>query len=117
MLLEYFIYVISATDDIRFVIIFDPTYSAPLSFSGLTNSCLEVAEGNGVITVSGGTEVLNGFVGSGTNSFGSQGQSSEVATNLLLGSKIDGTQQTVVLCVESISASSDVRGSLSWSET
>ena len=70
-------------------------------------------------TVTGGLDLTGGFVESGGVPSGAAGSVSRGIENaLLLGSLIDGTVETLVLCVRPIAGSTnvDVEGSLNWRE-
>ena len=40
----------------------------------------------------------------------------DLKNSLLLGAKIDGTPDEIVLCVRPLSANADIQGSLTWRE-
>jgi hypothetical protein len=71
-----------------------------------TNSALQTARGATANTVTGGTAVQGGFVEN------SQHLATSLRDPLYLGSKIDGTQQTLVLCVRPFAANADIQGGL-----
>ena len=102
-------------DDFEWQLIFNPTVDGTFDYTDKTNSCVQVATGNtdnpSTNTVTGGTVIARGF-----------GKSSNAETiggrlnSLKLGAAIDGTQDTLVLCVRPLGSNADDQGSLTWRE-
>jgi len=91
----------------------NPTVAGTFTYSGITDSAVEVAYGATANTVTGGTGTL---LASGFCRELSQASAS-LPTTLYIGSKIDGTRDTLVLCATVLTGSFlDVYGSLSWRE-
>ena len=107
----------STTDSAKIKLIFNPTLSSTPSFSPYDNSCIEVANGDGTITATGGSCVYNNYISSGNFSNG-DGISviEKIKTNLVLGQAIDGTRDIIALCLEPITGSCDVYSTLTWAE-
>lgn len=101
--------------ELEWQLIFNPTVAGTFNFTDKTNSCVQTATGNtdnpSTNTVTGGTIIGRGFIaerGAETIS----GRRNE----LLLGAKIDGTVDTLVLAIRPLAANADVQGSLTWQE-
>lgn len=106
-------------DDFEWLLIHNPTIASvgtadPMSYSNKTNSCLQVAVGEGSdpseSTVTGGTVMNGGFV---------RAEASFVLTAksaLRLGSTIAGVSDEVVLAVRPLTMNANVQGSLTWQE-
>lgn len=95
----------SASDDIEWILIFDPTIAGSPSWTGLTNSSVEYFNGAVANTVTGGTHIDGGWVSTGAGASAAGGDSQAIANALLLGSAIDGTPQTIVLCASPVNGS------------
>lgn len=93
----------------------NPSVAGTFTYSGITNSSVEIAKGDTVgnpstNTVTGGTLIDSGYV-SGSDSI------SESIINLKrVGFAIDGTADEMVLCVTPLSANLDITASLTWKE-
>lgn len=110
----------TASHQLEWVILFNPTVAGTFTYNGLDNSAAEVAIGTTANTVSGGTLIQGGFLESGGNRAGAAGSvSNEVINALRLGCQIDGTRDTIVLCARPIGGSTavDVEGALYWRES
>lgn len=106
----------STSDDVEWLLIFDPTYSATPGWGNETNSAVQTFTGAGE-TVTGGTIITGGYTATSTASSASAGVEAEIENALLLGSAIDGTQQSVALCARSLSGTNAlVEGSITWRE-
>lgn len=89
----------------------NPTLSAPLSYSSLTNSAIQGAVGDGVITVSSdGTIIDGGYL----NAKGDKGETLENV--LRIGSDIDGTVDELVLCMRPLAVNAVAYSHLHWVE-
>jgi hypothetical protein len=100
-------------DDFEWLLLFNPTVAGTFTYSDETNSAIQTATGATANTVTGGTASSGGVVKSSNSS----GQiSAEVPSALRLGAAIDGTRDTLVLCVRPLSANADIEGSISWRE-
>jgi archaellin len=96
-------------------LVFNPTVAGTFTYSNETNSTCQTATGATANEVTGGTIITGGFgVSRKTNS--------PILTNpknaLRLGAAIDGTVDTIVLCVTPLAGSSnlDVHGAMTWRE-
>lgn len=81
-----------------------------LTFTGLANSSIEYATGDGVIQHSGGTTFDGGFV-SNTNTFRQQ-----IVNAVRLGSSILGTPQTIYLVLTPITNNTIMQTAITWRE-
>jgi len=109
----------SASDDIEWVLIFDPAIAGSPSWANETDSAVQTFTGATANTVTGGTHIDADYISTGTAQSNSSQVSQIVANALLLGSAIDGTQQTIVLCARPINGSETgvlVEGGLTWRE-
>jgi len=89
----------------------NPTVSGTaLSYTGQTNSSLEIASAANNTTISGGTVIGGGFF-----TDGGAGIASNLNT-LRLGEKIDGTRDILVLSCVPITNNINVQGSVTWLE-
>ncbi len=101
-------------DDFLWEMRFNPTVAGTFTYVDETNSCVQIAKGStanpSTNTVTGGTLVDCGYIEGNTSS-------STLLTNALhLGSAIDGTRDTFVLCITPLSSGLDIFGSLTWRE-
>jgi hypothetical protein len=107
----------STSDDVEWLLIFDPTYGATPTWGNETNSAVQSFTGAGTETVTGGTIITGGYVSTGTAVSGAGSIAFEIPNALLLGSKIDGTQQSIALCARSLTATNAlVEGAITWRE-
>lgn len=98
---------------------FNPTVAGTFAYATLSQSAVQYALGVTANTVTGGYAVASGFIESGGPQSGSAGSvSRDLETSLKLGSLIDGTSDTVVLCITPVGGSTnvDIEGSLTWRE-
>jgi len=109
--------VINATaDDFEWLIILNPTVASTFTYSDLTNSCIQTAVGVTANTVTNGTVLLGGMVKSSNQGGGSISVADALDNAIRIGSAIDGTPDTLVLCVRPLSANADIEGSIAWRE-
>ena len=109
----------SASDDVEWVFIFDPTIAGAPTWVNMTNSAVQYFIGATAHTITSGTHIDAGYVASGAGQSASAGLAEHVDNALRLGSLIDGTQQTIVLCARPINGSATnvlVEGGISWRE-
>ncbi len=109
----------SASDDIEWVLLFDPTIAGTPTWLDKTNSAMQYFLGATVNTITNGTPIGGGYVATGAGSSASANANEEPDNALRLGSKIDGTPQTMVLCARPINGSVTdviVEGGLTWRE-
>lgn len=95
------------------------TIGGTFTYSAQTESSIEFATGGSATSISGGVQIAGGHVVSGSPSSGGKGlDSTEVANSLLLGSKIDGTQDEIVLAARGIAGSTsvDLEAGITWRE-
>lgn len=109
----------TTSDRVEWVLKFNPTVAGAFVYADETNSAVQIARGAAANTVTGGIDITGGFVESGGIQAGGAGSTVAGINNaILLGSLIDGTLDTIVLCARPIGGSTDVdvEGSMSWRE-
>jgi hypothetical protein len=109
----------TASHECEWILKLNPTVQNTFTYADQTNSAIQVARGGSTNTVTGGIDIGGGFIESGGSAVGANGSASAGLENaLLLGSKIDGTVDTLVLCARPIAGSTDVdvEGALTWRE-
>lgn len=99
------------SDDFEWIIKLNPTVAGTFTYSGETNSAMEVARGATANTITNGTDLGGGFA-----SIDTLIATQALENSLLLGSLIDGTPDEIVLCVRPLSLNADIQGSLTWRE-
>lgn len=97
-------------DDFEWSIRWNPTVADTFTYSDQTNSAVQVATGATANTVTGGYLLDCGYVDSAS------ALNASLSNALILGSKIDGTVDTIVVCVRPISANADIQATLTWRE-
>ncbi len=103
----------TTADDFEFVLLFNPTVAGTFTYADMTESAMQYAIGATANTVTGGRRMAGAFAVSGKDG----GASGEALDNAIhLGSAIDGTLDTAVLCVRGLGASAVFHGSLDWLE-
>jgi hypothetical protein len=106
----------SASDDIEWRLVFDPTYSAGPTWGNETNSAVQTCTGAGE-TVTNGYAITGGYLATGAAASSSASIEREIENALLLGAAIDGTVQTIALCAKPLTnVNTLVEGSLTWRE-
>ncbi len=109
----------SASDDIEWVLVFDPAIAGTPGWTNKDNSAVQYFIGASTNTVTGGTHVDAGYASTGTGQSAAAGTAEFVSNALRLGAKIDGTAQSIVLCARPINGSATdvlVEGGLTWRE-
>lgn len=110
----------TASHQIEWMIILNPTVSGTFNYVDEQYSGVQIARASGAgPTVIGGYKIDGGFLESGGNANGGAGSTTKgIDTALRLGSLINGTRDTIVLCARPIGGSTDVdiEGSISWRE-
>jgi hypothetical protein len=98
-ILDMALQVQSASDSGEWTLRISPSVASAFTYSDVTNSALQRALGASANTVTGGTIVGGGFLASDAAASGGKGGFSTNLENAIrLGSAIDGTPQTLVLC-------------------
>lgn len=109
----------TATSNLEWFLVFNPTINGTFTYADESRSAVQIARGASTNTVTGGYKIVGGFLESGSPGLGGAGSTDKGINNAIrLGSLIDGTQDTIVLCVRPINGSTavDVEGSLTWRE-
>lgn len=109
-LLNYSV-IAETNDDFEWSIILNPTIAGTFTYSDETNSAIQTAKGATANTVTGGTLLDCGF--------GKSGQASGGITDTIryLGASIDGTRDTIVLCIRPLQNNAVLQGVLTWKES
>jgi hypothetical protein len=90
----------NTADDYQWLLLFNPTLSGALSFSDQTNSPIQLASGDGTVTVTNEGFVLDGdYASSGQGGQATAKVSSDVSNALIPGKNLSGTMDQVWLCV------------------
>ncbi len=106
----------------EWVLILNPTVAGTFNYAAEANSAVGIARGAGAAnSVSGGTHITGGFAESagGQIKSGDPSARAGIENAILLGSKIDGTPDVIVLCYRPINVTSvaTVEGGIGWRET
>ena len=99
------------SDSYEWMLLLNPTVAGTFTYGAESQSALETARGATANTITNGYKLAGGWASQQNRSI-----SKELDTALLLGSKIDGTVDTIVLCVRPLSANADIQGSITWRE-
>lgn len=107
----------SASDDLEYVLIFNPTVAGTPTWNDETNSTVQTATGATANTVTGGTYITGGYIASGNAQNASGIIAQEIPNSLLLGAGIDGTPDEIWLCAKPLTnVNTLVEGSITWRE-
>ncbi len=100
---------------IEWVMLFNPTVAGTFTYGDLSNSAVQTALGVTANTVTNGEELAGGYLESGKDGGSDRGV---MPSALVLGSAIDGTLDTIVLCARPIGGvgAVDIEGSMIWRE-
>lgn len=117
-LLSASVVLFTASSDLEWVLLHDPTIAGSPSWSAPTDSMCETFKGATANTVTGGREIAGGYLGTGTANSAPGSISQELDSVLKLGAAIDGTRDTFVLAVRAINGGTalDVEGGIAWRE-
>lgn len=118
-LLSAAIQIQSASHQIEWVLKLNPTVAGTFNYADKLQSAIQVAKGATANTVTGGYDITGGFAESGGAQAGNSGSEDRGIHNAIrLGSLIDGTRDTMVLCIRPIGGSTavEVEGSMVWRE-
>ena len=103
--------IISETnDDFEWTLRLNPSVAGTFTYSDQTNSVVQTALGATANTVTGGT-ILAGGLGKSSSELTAQ-----IGNALRLGVAIDGTRDSIVLCVRPLSSNADYEAGLVWRE-
>lgn len=109
----------TSSHQLEWFLLFNPTVAGTFNYVDEDQSGVQIARGAAANTVTGGYRIIGGYVESGAGQTGNAGSGSSGISNALrLGSNIDGTRDTLVLCARPIAGSTDVdvEGVLTWRE-
>ena len=108
----------TASEFIEWSLLFNPTVAGSFIYGDQTNSGVQISLGATANTVTNGIAILGGFDQTGNQASGGGGSANEINNALLLGSAIDGTLDTMVLCVRPTggAAAMSVEGGIAWRE-
>lgn len=90
-------------------VVLNPTFSASLTYSALTNSSLQHSVGAGE-TITGGTVLDSGYVE------GNRGDAISIENAVRLGATIAGVSDELVFAVRPLSSNLDILGAINWRE-
>lgn len=102
-----------ATADIKYCLMLNPTTSSAFVWTDLQNSPVQFTTSSAVNSISGeGTKIFAGYFSSNQGFF-------QIPLDPLssLGTDVDGNQDSIVLAVQALGASTTVFTSLTWRET
>jgi hypothetical protein len=112
------VYCSSTNDIVYWTLQLNPTLSAPLTYTSLSGSCIEEANGSAVAAISttvtaSGRELCSGIIGTGQ----------QIPTNLFekdflafLGCSLNNTMDQIVLCIRPITTNVTVNGVINVKE-
>jgi len=109
----------TASHRCEWLLLFNPTVAGTFTYADETNSAVQIARGATANTVTAGIRLKGGYVESAGAPGGAAGSSEkEIKAALKLGSLIDGTVDTIVLCARPIGGSTNVQveGLINWRE-
>lgn len=110
---EYANILSETTTDLKWELQLNPTVNGTFTYGSLANSAIEYALGATANDITTPGEIIDsGFISSTDKSSGSSDR--KFVTSLRIGSQIDGTRDTLVLCVTPFSADADIHGSLTF---
>lgn len=108
----------SASDDGEWVLMFNPTIAGSPTWVNEVSSAVQTFTGATANTITGGTRIDSDYVATGAGQSASSSSSQPIANALLLGSQIDGTPQTIVLCFKPFTnVNTLVEGSITWRQS
>lgn len=101
-------------------VLLNPTVAGTFTYTDVANSVMMKASGDvagnpSTNTVTLGTKLASGYVGSGVGS-SSNSANANIVNALRLGMSIAGVQDEIVLCVQPLDANADITGSINWRE-
>lgn len=103
------------TDNFVWSLRFNPSVTGTFTYNDVDNSSVQIAVADVVgnpstNTVTGGQIIRSDYASS------LSAQSSDIVTTRYLGSAIDGTRDTLVLCVTPLTSNADILGAITWRE-
>lgn len=101
---------LTTNDDFEWMLILNPTIGSTLTYNNINVSALKYAVGSVQNTLTDGIILNSGY---GT-SFSAQ--TNVIPSTINMGTKINGSSDTLVLAVRPFSAGADVRAGLTWRE-
>ena len=108
-----------ANDLVEWVVLFNPTVAGTFDYIDLDKSAVQFATGSNTSIVTNGIQITGGWLESSGVQAGAAGSlDSLIPDALRLGSKIDGTLDSIVLAVRPVGGSSNVsvEGAMTWRE-
>lgn len=95
-------------------LLFNPTVASTFTYGDVTNYSIQKALGATANTVTDGTLLASGWVAASATARGAA--STQLDNAIRLGVKLDGTLDTIVLCVRPLGANADIQGSINFRE-
>lgn len=99
-------------DDFEWFLIANPSIEDVFTYSDETNSAVQIARGNALNVVTDGIILQGGYANRD-----SQNLFASFETAGHMGSSIDGTVDTCVLCVRPLTNNANIQGSITWRES
>lgn len=112
---EFFSLMAETDNDFRWSLMLNPTIVGVFSYSNVANSAIQFAQGTTSNYVTSYEVLMDaGFVSSARKAGGGDGR--KFVTALRMGSKIDGTLDSIVLCATPLTAGAYIHGALTIRE-
>lgn len=99
-----------SNDNFEWSLWWNPTVAGTFTYTGQTDSCVEIATGATANTVSGGYRMDGGWGAANLEI------ASDVENALRLGAAIDGTPDEIVFCARPLSSNADIQSCMTWRE-
>jgi hypothetical protein len=107
----------SGTDEGRIRVYFNGTPSSALSYTGINDTSVEIAEGNGSITLSSGFQIDEFFISSANNNNGTfTAKTNSSNNNISPGAAIDGTRDVFYITYNPLSGTADIYANIQFGE-
>lgn len=110
--LESLVMLALTNDTFRWMVLLNPTLSAPLTFTDLYENGVEIATGDGVITVTNTGVIMAQGYASGI----SRAADVNLSNAVRLGVSINGTRDIIVIAARSFTPNANMLAALNWRE-
>ena len=105
----------SSNGDGMYKIVLNSTFSTTPTWNTLNSSSfIQYAHGDGVLTSTGGIDLLTKFIGRGTGAQTAESEGSVFGLNGRFGTKIDGTPETIAIVCKGISNSATIWAAINF---
>lgn len=107
----------TGSKELEWLLLLNPTVADTFTYTGQSQSAIEIAKGVTANTVTGGYCLGSGLFSSGSVNV-SGGTSKDLSNAILLGSTIAGVVDSIVLCVRPVegAVNTDIEGTITWRE-